>query len=93
MAAAVADRELAQAVALYKSAFFAEKDRAGNWIDYRAAVSGGLQLVPTDDAGMALEQDYRRMVDEGLLLDEAEPFARLMNQIQAVQKLANAKRS
>ena len=43
---ALADRELALAVARHKWMFFREKDATGNWIDYEAAVSGDLQLVP-----------------------------------------------
>jgi hypothetical protein len=47
---AIADKALAHAVADHKSVFFAEKNPQGEVIDYHAAVSGGLQLVPDDDA-------------------------------------------
>jgi hypothetical protein len=81
---------LREAVAEHKSIFFAEKDKQGNPIDYHAAVSGALQLVPTEDALAALADDYARMVEDGLLLDEAEPFDALLAQCQAVQDSANA---
>lgn len=89
-ASAIADRKLAEAVARHKSAFFAEKDAAGNQIDYHAAVSGGLHLVPVDEARVSLAQDYQRMVDEGLLLDAPESFDTLVHQIQTIQDLVNS---
>jgi hypothetical protein len=55
----------------HKSIFFAEKDKQGNPIDYHAAVSGALQLVPTEDALAALADDYARMVEDGLLLSRS----------------------
>jgi hypothetical protein len=87
---AIADRALREAVADHKSIFFAEKDKQGNPIDYHAAVSGALQLVPTEDALTALADDYARMVEDGLLLDEAESFDALLTQCLAVQETANA---
>jgi hypothetical protein len=48
--AAMADKALAKAVADHKSIFFAEKSPDGEPIDYHAAVSGGLRLVPDDGA-------------------------------------------
>ena len=73
------------------NAFFAEKDHSGQVIDYHAAVTGSLRLIPEGAAYRALEEDYMRMVDEGLLFDDAEPFARLMEIVTAVQDLANLK--
>lgn len=49
---AIADREIAHAVAKQTSMFFAEKDLLKNLIDYKAAVSTEIQLVPS---GLALE--------------------------------------
>ena len=51
---------------------------AGNVIDYAAAVSGHLQLVPNAVALKVLEADYKKMADDGILLDNAEPFAKLI---------------
>ncbi len=51
---AIADREVATAVALHKSMFFAEKDVAGNQIDYLPAVRGYLRIAPEGEARAAL---------------------------------------
>ena len=91
--AAIADSELARAVADYKSVFFAEKNLHGEVIDYHAAVAGGLQLVPDDEALDKLAADYQQMVDDGLLLDEAEAFEALLDKCRAILAKANAIRS
>jgi hypothetical protein len=88
--AAIADTALAQAVADHKSIFFAEKNRHGEVIDYHAAVSGGLQLVPDEGALARLATDYQHMVEDGLFLDDAEPFEALLAQCGAIQQKANA---
>jgi hypothetical protein len=75
---AMKNRALAEAVAAHKSMFFREKDADGEPIDYHAAVTGNLQLVPEGEARDALAEDYARMVEDGLLMDEAEPFDELM---------------
>ncbi|APG15071.1 MULTISPECIES: nucleotidyl transferase AbiEii/AbiGii toxin family protein [Bradyrhizobium] len=84
--AAFADRELANAVARHK---FAEKAADRSPIDYAAAVNGGLQLVPGGDASKALQEDYGRMVEDGLLLDDAEPFEALMARCADIAARAN----
>ena len=88
--AAIADSRLARAVADHKSVFFAEKNTRGEVINYHAAVTGELQLVPDDDALAKLAADYQQMVDDGLFLDEAEPFEALLDQCRAIQAKANA---
>lgn len=75
---ALADRDLATAVARHKAMFFAEKASDRTPINYAAAVNGGLRLVPAGDGLKALEEDYARMIDDGLLLEDAEPFEALM---------------
>jgi len=87
---AVADRELAKAVARHKSMFFPEKTADGSPVNYMAAVSGGLRLVPEGPALEALADDYRRMVDDGLLLDDTEPFEVLMDRCNAIAENSNA---
>jgi hypothetical protein len=57
---ALNDRTLASAIAGFKGKFFREKDRDGNPIDYTAAVSGALQLVPDAGGLKALEADYKK---------------------------------
>jgi hypothetical protein len=90
---AIADKALALAVAEHKSAFFAEKNTHGEIIDYHTAVAGGLQLVPDDSALAKLAADYQRMVDDGLFLDDAEPFDALMERCRGIQNKANAPRA
>ena len=89
MKTAIADRALALAVARHKAVFFAEKDSDGAPIDYQAAVSGALQLVPHDKALESLSLDYARMVEDGLLFDEAEPFGELLDHCRELQERAN----
>lgn len=87
---AITDKALAKAVADHKSIFFAEKSMDGEAIDYHAAVSGGLRLVPHDGALDKLAVDYQHMVDDGLFLDEVESFDALLQQCRAIQEKANA---
>lgn len=87
---AIADRRLALAVAKHKSMFFSEKDSAGTVIDYVAAVSGNLRLVPGDEAFTSLSLDYDKMLDDGLLLlSDAEPFEMLVEQCRNLEGRAN----
>ena len=69
--------------------FFAEKAADRSPIDYVAAVGGGLRLVPTGDPLTALEEDYARMVEDGLLLEDAEPFEALMARCADIAARAN----
>lgn len=86
---AIADRAVALSVARHKAMFFREKDAAKNWIDYSAAVSGDLQLVPDGGAYDALERDYATMVSDGMLLEDAEPFDDLIGRCADIQRRAN----
>jgi hypothetical protein len=86
---AIADRELAEQVARHKGAFFPERDITGAWIDYIGSVNGELRLVPDGKALGSLAGDYERMVDDGLLLDDAEPFNELMGRCKKIEALAN----
>jgi Nucleotidyl transferase AbiEii toxin, Type IV TA system len=88
--AAIADKALARAVADHKAVFFAEKNTHGEVIDYHAAVAGALQLVPEDGALAKLAVDYQHMVDDGLFLDDAEPFDSLLERCTTIQHKANA---
>ena len=87
---AAKDRALAHAVAEHKSIFFAESMPDGAPIDYRAAVTGALALAPSGDARKTLAEDYQRMVEDGLLLDDAEPFDALLERCQALAERVNA---
>ena len=91
-ASALADRALALSVARHKAMFFAENDAHVNRIDYEAAVSGGLQLVPAGAAHAVLADDYARMLADGMLLDESEPFDALMERCAAIETRANGQK-
>jgi hypothetical protein len=86
---ALSDRALAKEVAEFKGKFFREKDSKGNPIDYAAAVSGALQLVPDAEPLKALEADYKKMADDGILLEDAEPFADLTERCADLERRAN----
>lgn len=90
---AFADRQLARSVARHKSMFFAEKDRAGRWIDYEAAVSGALGLQPEGPLYDTLAEDYERMVRDGMLFENEETFADLMNRCADIEARANRRRA
>jgi hypothetical protein len=87
---AAKDPGLAHAVAEHKSIFFAESMPDGETIDYRAAVTGALDLAPSGDARKTLAADCPRMVEDGLLLDDAEPFDALLQRCQALANKVNA---
>jgi hypothetical protein len=86
---AIQDRGLALDVAAHKSVFFIENDRAGNRIDYTAAVVGQLQLVPDGEAFAALEADYQEMLNTAMLPLGTESFAALMGQCAELEDEAN----
>ena len=89
---AIADVEIAQDVARHKAMFFAEKDNDGEVIDYAAAISGALRLVPEGPALDLLADDYRHMVEDGLLFDDAEPFVDLIARCRLIEQKANQTR-
>lgn len=86
---AFAERQLANAVAKHKSMFFAEKAADRSPIDYAAAVDGHLVLTPSGDGLHALSEDYAKMVDDGLLLGDSEPFEQLIERCALIQERAN----
>jgi hypothetical protein len=86
---ALQDRELALTVAEHKSVFFREKDANGEVIDYRAAVSGHLQLVPEREGRDILAADYAKMLDDGLLPNGAETFSEILVCCADIQDRAN----
>lgn len=77
-------------MAQHESRFFTEKAADRTPIDYEAAVGGGLQLTPSGEGRAALEQDYARMLEDGLLLGEAETFDELVARCEKFQDKANA---
>ncbi len=89
-AAAIADRDLAKAVADHKSKFFPAKDANAAPVDYHAAVSGHLQLVPQGEARDLLQADYAAMIEAGYLEGAPEAFEALMARCGDLQNRINA---
>jgi len=87
---AIDDRPLARDVAKHKQHFFREKSQSGEVIDYSAAVMGQLCLVPKGEAFEALEHDYSKMLDAGLLRQDAVEFGELIARLERLQNRANA---
>jgi predicted aspartyl protease len=77
-ATAIADREVAMTVARHKSHFFIEKDVNGQVIDYMAATTGRLEIVPDGEARIALAKDYAAMLADEVMVGDALPFDDLM---------------
>jgi hypothetical protein len=72
--ASIRDRGLDKEVAQKKEDFSRAIDAAPQPLDYFHALSGNLQLVPTDAARQALESDYRAMTNSGMLRGEIWSF-------------------
>lgn len=85
------DLETANAVAQHKSFFFVEKDIHGNKINYTAAVSGELCIVPDKNAQFTLENDYIKMIEDGILISNTIPFNDLMKICLRAQHQINDK--
>ena len=85
----VTNHPLALSVARHKSMFFREKDAEGIWIDYVAAVSGAMQLVPSGRSYEALADDYGKMLSDGMLLDDEEQFDDLMERCGEIETRVN----
>lgn len=89
-AAAMADGDLAKAVADHKAKFFPAKDAHAVPVDHHAAVAGHLRLVPDGEALELLKADYAAMIEAGYLEGEAEPFEGLMARCGDLQDRINA---
>jgi hypothetical protein len=89
-AAAMVDRCLARAVADHKAKFFPAKDAHAAPVDYHAAVSGRLRLVPDGEASDLLKGDYTAMIEAGYLEGDAEAFDALMARCDDLEDRINA---
>jgi hypothetical protein len=58
-------------------------------ISYESAVSRSLNIVPTGAALAKLAADYARMIEDGLLHDDAESFEDLLRLCGEIQERAN----
>lgn len=86
-------KEIADRVARHKSWFFAMKDSSGRPIDYEAAVTGQLVLVPEEKTMESLATDYAKMIEEGLFIGEPETFSWVIDRCREVQTKANSPRA
>ncbi|MBD9634633.1 nucleotidyl transferase AbiEii/AbiGii toxin family protein [Pseudomonas sp. PDM19] len=86
----ISQRDIARKVAEHKSWFFREKAADDSVVDYRHAVEGNLQLVPTGGALSSLEEDYLRMTDGGMFESTPPSFAELMSACAALEARLNA---
>jgi hypothetical protein len=85
------DVETAKAVAQHKSFFFIEKNIDGKKIDYMATVSGKLCLVPEGNSYESLENDYAKMIEDGVLINTGISFKELMKVCIQAQHQINDK--
>ena len=69
--------------------FFREDDSSRQRIDYHAAVSGNLRLVPSGAAQGALAEGYATMLPIRDVADD-EPFDTLMQRCALIEERANA---
>lgn len=86
---ALENTKLADEVAAHKSVFFRENDASAKTVDYHAAVSGAMQLVPDGKRRTELRADYEKMIEERILLEEGEPFSDLMDKCRELEKRIN----
>ena len=63
--------------------------RPDSRIDYGATDSVGLQLVPAGPARDGLADDYNRMLADGMLLDDGEPFEQIIEPCAWIEARAN----
>lgn len=88
-AAVMADRAVAGVVARHKSCFFIEKDRDGQTINYVAATSGHLKIVPEDEAKVALAKDYAAMLADEVMVGDALAFHELLSACAELEAKVN----
>ena len=87
---AVRDGLLTAEVAQHKEDFWRAMDADEQPIDYLHALSGNLQLVPTDAARQALEWHYTAMAGSGMLRGEFPSFPELLARISQLEEQCNA---
>ena len=89
--AAFSRPDVAQAVSAHKARFFRVRRKDGEYVDYQAAINGGLTLVPEGDALDALRSDYEEMVNSGLIEDDPAPsFDELLAECAAIAEQGKA---
>ncbi|MFN0061795.1 MAG: nucleotidyl transferase AbiEii/AbiGii toxin family protein [Myxococcaceae bacterium] len=83
-------KDVATQVAQHKKMFFSVKAGNGETVDYAIAIAGGLRLLPTGPRLASLDEDYRQMIDDGLLLDGAKSFEEIIEACRRLEARVNA---
>ena len=81
-AEALAEPELLQRVAQRKAFFYTQAD-----VDYTAAQSGGLKVMPEGPRTQELADDYAAMRD--FFMSEPPPFDDVLASLQTIEQQAN----
>jgi hypothetical protein len=66
------------------------KDISGQIIDYAAATSGHLKIVPEGEARVALAKDYAAMLEDEVMVGDALPFDELLKACAGLETQANS---
>ena len=85
----IADRAVAGVVARHKSCFFIEKDRDGQTIDYVAATTGHLKIVPKGEARAALAKDYAAMLADEVMVGDTVSFDKVLEACAELEAKVN----
>ncbi|MFN0061901.1 MAG: nucleotidyl transferase AbiEii/AbiGii toxin family protein [Myxococcaceae bacterium] len=88
--AALQQNGVAHQVALHKRMFFSAKAETGETIDYEIAVRGALRLVPEGASLDSLAEDYRQMIQDGLLVNQAKSFEEIVEACRRIEARVNA---
>lgn len=88
-ASVIGEHAVADTVACHKSYFFVEKDTNGTVIDYTAATTGHLKIVPEGAARVALAEDYAAMLADEVMVGDALPFDELLEACAELETTVN----
>lgn len=72
-------------VSLEFGGFFIEKDATGQVIDYAAATTGHLKIVPEGEAQTSFAKDYAAMLANEIMVGDALSFDELMDACTHIQ--------
>lgn len=89
-ASVIGERTVADTVACHKSYFFVEKDTNGKVIDYTAATTGQLKIVPEGAARVALAKDYAAMLADDVMVADALHFDELLEACAKLEATVNS---
>jgi hypothetical protein len=82
----IPDRQLLEDVVNHKNIFF-----RASYTDYKACLSGGLRLIPSDTLREALRTDYEKMIADGMFDVDPLSFDSIMTRLEKLEKEINTK--